>query len=423
MRADVVIKPAGGTVVGLDMGTTKVCAVIGEISRGHLKIKGFGTTPSRGMRRGVVVDVEKTIRSIESAVEKAELMAGVKATAVYAGIAGDHIRSLNSHGAIATTSSSGAIGRSDKGRVIETASTVSMPTDREIIHVLEQDFGVDGQMGIRDPVGMVGVRLEADVHLVTAAVTSTQNVCKCILRAGYEVEGIVLEPLASAYAVLEEDERTMGVCLVDIGGGTTDLAIFDNGSVRHTAVIALGGQNVTSDIAIGLRASWPQAEAIKCAHGRCFQDPETANAFLTLPGVAGRPNREIPDAELSTIIQARMEEIFTMVRRRINDFGAVDAMGAGVVLTGGGVLLNGSAQLAEEVLDLPVRIGTPCRMAGMGERVASPVYATVLGLVHHGVKSLESNQFEPPVRRAAGFTEGRLEVLCSRLKSWFQQSI
>ncbi len=421
MRADVVIKPTGGTIVGLDMGTTKVCAVIGEFSRGHLKIMGFGSTPSRGMRRGVVVDVEKTIRSIESAVAKAELMAGVKATAVYAGIAGDHIRSLNSHGAIATASSSGAIGRSDKDRVIETASTVSVPTDREIIHVLEQDFGVDGQMGIRDPVGMVGVRLEADVHLVTAAVTSTQNVCKCILRSGYEIRGIVLEPLASAYAVLEEDERAMGACVVDIGGGTTDLAIFDNGSVRHTAVIGLGGQNVTSDIAIGLRASWPQAETIKCAHGHCFQNPESANTFLTLPGVAGRPNREIPAAQLSTIIQARMEEIFAMVKRRINDFDA-DALPAGVVLTGGGVLLNGSAQLAEEVLNLPVRMGIPRRLAGMGERVASPVYATVLGLVHHGVKSLESNQFQP-ARRTAGFSEGRLEVLCGRLKSWFQQSI
>ena len=422
MRADVVIKPAGGAIVGLDMGTTKVCAVIAEFSRGHLKIMGFGSTPSRGMRRGVVIDVEKTIRSIESAVEKAELMAGVKATAVYAGIAGDHVRSLNSHGAIATSSSSGEIGRSDKDRVIETASAVSVPTDREIIHVLEQDFGLDGQMGIRDPVGMVGVRLEADVHLVTAAVTSTQNVCKCILRAGYEVRGIVLEPLASAYAVLEEDERAMGVGVVDIGGGTTDLAIFDNGSVRHTAVIGLGGQNVTSDIAIGLRASWPQAETIKCAHGSCFQDTESAATFLTLPGVAGRPNREIPTAQLGAIVQARMEEIFEMVKRRINDYGSAEALAAGVVLTGGGVLLNGSAQLAEEVLNLPVRIGIPRRLAGMGERVASPVYATVLGLVHHGVKSLESNQFQP-ARRTAGFTEGRLGVFCSRLKSWFQQSI
>jgi cell division protein FtsA len=422
MRADVDIKPAGGSIVGLDMGTTKVCAVIGEISRGHLKIMGFGSAPSRGMRRGVVVDVEKTIRSIESAVEKAELMAGVKATAVYAGIAGDHIRSLNSHGAIATASSTGAIGRSDKDRVIATASTVSVPTDREIIHVLEQDFSVDGQMGIRDPVGMVGVRLEADVHLVTAAVTSTQNVCKCIQRAGYEVRGIVLEPLASAYAVLEDDERAMGVCVVDIGGGTTDVAIFGNGSVRQTAVIGLGGQNVTSDIAIGLRASWPQAEAIKCDHGRSLPDPESPESFVSLPGVAGRPNREIPGAQLTAIIQARMDEIFTMVKRRISDFGAVDSLAAGVVLTGGGVLLNGSTQLAERVLDLPVRIGIPRRLAGMGERVASPVYATVLGLVHHGMKSLESNQFQP-VRRTAGFPEGRLEVLCSRLKSWFQQSI
>ncbi len=422
MRSTVAIKREGRAIVGLDMGTTKVCAVIAELARGHTKIIGFGSSPSQGMRRGVVVDVEKTIQAIRDAVQKAELMAGVKATSVYAGIAGDHIRSSNSHGAIATAAKSGTIGRSDKDRVIQTASTVSVPSDREIIHVLEQNFGVDGQSGIRDPVGMVGVRLEADVHLVTAAITSTQNVCKCILRAGLEVRGIVLEPLASSNAVLEDDERAMGVCVVDVGGGTTDLAVFMNGSVRNTAVIGIGGQNVTSDIAIGLRAAWPQAEAIKCVHGSTYLSSDNSEKSVVLPGVAGRQNREIPVKHLTSIIQARMEEIFSMVRRRLADFGSVDALGAGVVLTGGGVLLNGTAQLAEEVLQLPVRIGSPRRFAGMGERVSSPVYATVLGLALHGMKSMESNQFEP-ISRSVGSAEGRFDALCNRFKSWLQQSV
>jgi len=415
---------AGNVVVGLDLGTTKICALIAETTgSGRVKIIGVGNSASEGMRRGVVIDVEKTVQAIRRAVEEAELMAGVQVVAAYVGIAGEHVGSRNSRGVVAVGGSEGEVSPLDKERVIDAARAVSLPIDREVLHVLPQEFFVDGQGGIRDPVGMVGVRLEADVHIVTGAVTAAQNICKSILRADFEVRDIVLEPLASSYAVRDAAERDMGGCLIDGGGGTTDVTLFGRGSVRHTAVIGLGGQNVTNDVAIGLRTSWPQAEAIKCTHGAALSEQVEKEEVIEVPGIAGRPPRRVPRRELVTIIEPRMEEIFTMVRDPLRKMENPGTLGAGVVLTGGGVLLQGTVDLAEQVFEVPVRLGLPrgprgTSLEGMADRVNSPIYATALGLVLFGMENMGMGKVNVQ-HRASGLGEGRFDAVLERMREWF----
>jgi cell division protein FtsA len=412
----------GGMVVGLDLGTTKICVVIAErMAHGGLQIIGVGCSPSEGLRRGVVVDVEKTVQSLKKAVQEAELMAGVEVSSVYAGIAGEHIGSLNSRGIIAIGGQDQEICEADRGRVIEAARAVAaIPIDREVLHVLTQEFIVDDQREIRDPVGMSGVRLEAEVHIVTGAVTSAQNICKSILRADIEVRDIVLEPLASSYAVLEEDEKEMGVCLVDIGGGTTDIALFFQGSVRHTGVIGLGGQNVTNDVAIGLRTSWPHAEKIKCTHGTALVDRVEAEDMVEVPGIAGRTSHPVPRRDLGDIIEPRMEEIFALVLRELQNVACVDFLSAGIVLTGGGALLDGAVELAEKVFEMPVRLGLPRGFEGMTEKVTSPIYATALGLVLYGAENRTATNGH---HKPNGLSEGKFDIVLTRMKEWFKTLI
>ena len=414
----------GGMVAGLDLGTTKICAVIAEaMANGRLQIIGVGHTPSDGLRRGVVIDMEKTVQSIQKAVKEAELMAGVKVDSVYTGIAGEHIGSLNSRGVVVIGGYDREISGADRDRVIEAARAVAaVPIDREVLHVLAQEFIVDEQREIRDPVGMTGARLETDAYIVTGAVTAAQNICKSILRAGVEVRDIVLEPLASSYAVLEEDEREMGVCLVDVGGGTTDMALFFQGSVRHTGVIGLGGQNVTNDVAVGLRTSWPHAEKIKCDHGTALEDLVEKEETIEVPDIAGRPSRSVPRRMLGAIVEPRMEEIFAMVQDRLERTAGAELLRAGIVLTGGGALLDGVVELAEQVFDKPVRLGLPRGFEGMIEKVASPIYATALGLVLFGAEHQKSanGRFS---HRAQGLSEGKFDVVLTRMKEWFQTLI
>lgn len=370
--------------VGLDLGTTKISVVIAEPDdAGNLKIVGVGVAPSRGMRRGNVVNLEETAQSIRRAVAEAERMSGCLVKSVYAGIAGDHIKSLNSRGVIAVSRRDAEIGGSDVERVVEAARAVVIPADREVFHVIPQEFIVDDQGGIRDPIGMAGVRLEADVHIVTGGMTSARNLTRAIEKAGLRVETLVLEPLASSYAVLAQDERELGVVLLDMGGGTSDLALFFEGSVRHTASIGLGGTNVTSDLAIGLRTSVDCAEEIKLSHGCALASMVSAQEMVEVPGVAGRPTREISRQLMASMIEPRMEEILAAARREIRKSQFGENLTAGVVLTGGCSLMSGLAELAEQVLDLPVRRGSPMGGNGMSEAAGDPRQATGVGLVYY----------------------------------------
>ena len=381
----------GDQIIGMDIGTTKICVVVAEVEEdNHLKITGIGTSPSNGLKRGVVVNVAQTVQSIQRAVEEAEQASDVRIGTVYAGIAGDHIRSLNCRGVIAVSGADNEITAQDEARVIETAKAVSIPMDREIIHVLPQSFVVDDQPGVKNPIGMSGVRLEADVHMVTGAVTSAQNICKSIRRAGVEVVDLVLEPLASSYAVLSPEEEEMGVTLVDIGGGTTDVAVFYDGSIRHTAVVGLGGENVTNDISIGLRTPLRQAESIKRSRGCSSRSLVEKDETIQVPGIGGRPSYEVPREELSSIIEARMEEIFALVHREIRRTEYADMLAAGVVITGGGSMLEGAAELAEEVFGMPVSIGNPNGVTGLSDDVIAPIYATGVGLVKFGLRQEEN---------------------------------
>jgi cell division protein FtsA len=374
-------------VVGLDIGTTKVCAIIGEAdSAENVKVVGVGTTRSEGLRRGVVVNLDKTVESITRAVEEAELMAGVEVRSVYAGIAGDHIRSVNSHGVIAVPRGGVEITRSDVARAIDAAKAVAIPMDREVVHILPQDFTVDDQRGIKDPTGMAGVRLEVDVHIVTGAVSSAQNIVKAIQRGGYQVMDLVLEPLASSYSALTEDERELGVVLVDMGGGTTDIALFHEGAVRHTCVIGLGGNNVTNDIAIGLRTPARDAERIKERYGAALARAVSGDEEIRVPGVASQQDRRVSRQLLASIIQPRMEEMLQLVVREIRKTDWADRIPAGMVLTGGASSLQGTAMLAEEVLDMPVRIGYPMGVTGLTDSIQDPKFATGVGLVLYGVE-------------------------------------
>ncbi|MGQ9631680.1 MAG: cell division protein FtsA [bacterium] len=372
-------------IVGLDIGTTKVCTIIGGApdEGGDIDIMGVGTTPSLGLRRGVIVNLDETVQSIRNAVREAELMAGVTVSNVYAGIAGAHIRGINSRGVIAVSRSDHEITPHDIERVIDAASAVAIPTDQQILHVLPQEFIIDDQREIEDPIGMSGVRLEAEVHIVTGGKGPIQNVVKSIRRAGLNVNDIILEPLASSYATLTEDEKKLGVVLADIGGGTTDIAVFVKGSLWHTAVLNIGGDQVTNDIAIGLRTPIAEAEAIKIKYA-CAMSSLVEDIEIEVPSVGGRGSRVISKYTLSQIVEPRMQEILELVQKEIRRSGYEDWIAAGVVLTGGASLIDGITELAEKVFAMPVRVAVPRKITGLVDVVNSPIYSTGVGLVKYG---------------------------------------
>lgn len=407
---------SSNVIVGLDIGTTKIGTIIAEISEDEQpKIVGVGTSVSEGLRRGVVVNLEKTVQSISRAVAEAELMAGMEVHSVLAGIAGDHIRSINSRGVIAVSGANREISKNDVNRVVDAAKAVAIPMDREIIHVLPQEFIVDDQEGIKDPVGMSGVRLEAEVHIVTGAVTSAQNLYKSIQKSGLNVKDLVLEPLASSYAVVSPEEKELGVVLLDIGGGTTDIAVFHEGSIRHTAVIGLGGNNVTGDIAVGLRTSIPQAEKIKMEKGCALVSMVADDELITVTGIGGRPDRQVPRSLVASIIQPRMEELFSLAVREIRRTDYADLLAAGAVLTGGAAMLNGVSELAEKVLDMPVKLGVPCGFSGLVDLAQNPMHATGVGLILYALHSADQNGL-------GRLTEANMfERIFDRMKKWFNE--
>ena len=402
-------------VVGLDVGTTKICALIGEPKpSGTLDIVGVGNAPSRGLRRGVVVNIDSTVEAIKQAVAEAEEMAGVEVSGVYAGVAGGHVRSLNSRGVVAVSGREREVSALDVERAVDAARAINVPQDREIIHVLPQTFTVDDADGVREPVGMSGVRLEVECHIVTAAVTSVQNVVRSVNRAGLAVQDVVLEPIASAEAVLFPDEKELGVVLIDIGGGTTDMALFRDGAVWHTAVLPLGGDHITNDVAVGLRTPMADAEALKKRYGCALTALVPAEETVDVPSVGGRKPRELSRQVLSEIIQPRVEEIFTLVARDLAKAGFRDAATAGVVVTGGSSIMEGVPELAEAVFDLPVRRGVPAEVGGLAQVVRSPIYATGVGLALYGARRQASGA--TPLDAADG---ALLTRLGRRLAGWF----
>ncbi len=399
-------------IVGLDVGTTKICTVVGEASENGVDIIGIGTSPSTGLRRGVVVNIEKTVQCIKKSLEEAELMAGCDIRTVYAGIAGSHIQGFNSHGVIGVKG--GEVTQRDVDRVIEAARAIAIPMDREVLHTLPQEFIVDDQRGISDPLGMAGVRLEVKVHIVTGAVTSAQNIIRSCKRADLNVANVVLESLASSKAVLSPEEREIGVALVDIGGGTTDIAVFSKDSIKHTSVLALGGHNLTNDIAYGLRTPMLSAENIKMQYGCALADLITAEEILEVPSVGGRESRTMSKRVLAEICEPRCEEILALVDQELIKSGFKNMIAAGVVLTGGTCLIDGMQELAEQIFDLPVRIGVPGDgLGGLKSEVMSPMYATAVGLLLHGADE-EGVRGHMPIDEDSSF-----DRILGRMKRWF----
>ena len=405
----------GKIIVGLDIGTTKICAVVGEVVHGIIEIIGVGTHPSEGLRKGVVINIEKTVNSIKEAIEEAETMAGCEISSVYAGIAGGHIKGFNSHGVIALKERE--VTRKDIERVIEAASAVAIPMDREVIHVLEQEFIVDEQDGIMDPLGMSGVRMEAKIHIVTGAVTSAQNIIKCANRAGLDVHDIVLESIASSEAVLSNEERNLGVALIDFGGGTTDMAVFSRGAIKHTSVLALGGDNLTYDISIGIRTATVEAEKIKMKYGCALTSMIGSDETIEVPGVGGRGPRTLPRQLLGEILEPRLEEIFTLIQSELIRSGYEDSINSGVVITGGSSELAGVPEIAEQIFNVPCRIGYPDKIGGLVEVVNKPMYATAVGLVLYGAKQNTSNK-KFRIRDTNIFSK-----VVERMKRWFKDVI
>jgi cell division protein FtsA len=396
-------------VVGLDIGTTKVSAVVGEVDADGITVLGVGNVPCRGLRKGVVSNIDWTVRSIREAIESAQTMAGVEIRTVYAGVAGSHIRSQASDGVAAIAG--GEVTRLDLDRVLEGARAIPVDADRQILHVLPREYVVDNQDGIRDPIGMSGVRLQVRVNLVTAAVSCVQNVIRCVERCGLSVADVVLEPLASAEAVLSEDEKEIGVAVIDIGGGTTDILLYVDGGIAHSSVIPVGGNNVTNDVAAGLRTPMGEAERLKrnfgCALGRMVADEEE----VEVPGVGGHPPRKVARRVLSDIIEPRIEEIFALVRKRIEDTGLLEQLSAGAVLTGGAVLLDGMSEFAEEILGMPVRIGYPVGIKGITQLVQGPQFATGVGLVKYGSEALAAaREASLSAAATAATVEGRRQA-------------
>lgn len=401
-------------IVGLDIGTSKVVAIVGEISPdGEIEIIGLGSSRSRGLKKGVVVNIESTVHSIQRAIEEAELMAGCEIHSVYAGIAGSHIRSLNSHGIVAIRDNEVAVG--DVDRVIDAARAVPIPADQKLLHILPQEFVIDNQEGIKEPIGMSGVRLEAKVHMVTGAVSAAQNIVKCVRRCGLEVDDIILEQLAASYAVLTEDEKDLGVCLIDIGGGTTDIAVFTDGSIHHTAVIPIAGNQVTNDIAVALRTPTQHAEDIKVRFACALTQLAKSEETIEVPSVGDRPARRLARQTLAEVVQPRYEELFSLVQAELRRSGYEDLIAAGVVLTGGSSKMEGVVELAEEIFHMPVRVGMPQHVSGLADVVKNPIYSTGVGLLIFGQR-----QARDSVRTAR--PDVGMRGVWERMKSWFQGS-
>jgi cell division protein FtsA len=422
-------------IVGLDIGTTKVCAVVaGTDDQGRVNILGVGRAHSDGLERGVVTNIDKTIRSISIAVEEAQAQSGVQIRSVIVGIAGDHIQSFQSRGVISISGPEHEVTEADLDRLIEDCKRVALPADRKIIHVIPQEFIIDGQDGVYEPIGMSGIRMEANVHIITGLVSAAQNIYKCVTRAGIEVADMVLEPLASSYAVLDDEEKEVGVALLDVGGGTTDLAVFEEKTIRHTAVIGIAGKKVTDDIRKGLGIINDQAEKLKKEHGFAYLPAVVDDGPIILPGLGGRPPLSIDKKVLAQIIQPRMEEIFEIAALEIKRSGYSKHLSAGIVLTGGGALIKGAAELAKEVLGMPVKIGIPSGFAGgMVREIENPVYSTAVGLVYHGLKYQErtanvmANHVQQPQAAAPSSPLkskiamiGKSNIL-DKMKSWFDE--
>ncbi len=399
-------------IVGLDIGTSKVVAIVGEVTdENEIEVIGLGSHPSRGLKKGVVVNIESTVQSIQRAVEEAELMAGCQIHSVYAGIAGSHIRSLNSHGIVAIRDKE--VTAADVDRVIDAARAVAIPADQKILHIMPQEFLIDQQESIREPVGMSGVRLEAKVHMVTGAVSAAQNIIKCVRRCGLEVDDIILEQLASSQAVLTEDEKELGVCLVDIGGGTTDIAVFTEGAIRHTAVIPIAGDQVTNDIAVALRTPTQYAEEIKIKYACALTQLASVDETIEVPSVGERPPRRLARQTLAEVVEPRYEELFTLIQAELRRSGFEDLCAAGIVLTGGSSKMEGAVELAEEIFHMPVRKAMPQFVVGLIDVVRNPIHATGVGLLLFGHQNRAMRESEARMG-------GGVRSVLLRMKSWFQ---
>ena len=406
------VKDNKNLIVGLDIGTSKVVAIVAEITPdGDLNVIGMGTQPSRGLKKGVVVNIEATMASIQRVLEEAELMADCRIAEVYTGIAGSHIRSLNSSGMVAIKEKE--VTQADIDRVVETAKAIAIPNDQQVLHILPQEFIIDGQEDVREPLGMSGVRLEVKVHIVTGAVSAVENVVKCVRRCGIEVKDVMLQPLASAKAVLNDDEKDLGVCLMDIGGGTTDIAVFTNGAIRHTAVIPIAGDQVTNDIAMTLRTPTKEAEELKVRFGCALTQLADPNDIIEVPGVGERGPRKLSRPMLAEVIEPRIEELYTLAQAELRRSGFEELLSSGIVLTGGTALLQGVTELGEEVFHLPVRVGIPAYVGGLKDVVRSPRFATAVGLLLEG----REQYLRGEAARAQG---GGLTNVAQRMKQWFK---
>jgi cell division protein FtsA len=399
-------------IVGLDIGTSKIAAIVAEMKpEGGFEVIGMGSAPSRGLKKGVVVNIESTVNAIQRALEEAELMADCKIRDVWTGIAGSHIKSFNSHGMVAIKDRE--VAQADVDRVVDTAKAIPIPTDQQILHVLNQEFVIDGQEDVREPLGMSGVRLEVKVHIVTGAVSAAQNIMKCVRRCGLEVNDLILQPLASAMAVLSEDERDLGVCLLDIGGGTSDLAVFTQGAIRHTAVIPIAGDQITNDIAMALRTPTKEAEEIKRRHGSALRELADPQEMIEVPGVGDRAARKLSRQTLAEVIEPRVEELYSLVQAELRRSGFEELLSSGVVITGGSAAMQGMVELGEEVFHMPVRLGLPSYAGGLSEVIRNPRYSTGVGLLMAGFSQHQRQQI-------ARMQSGSIKQIFERMRRWFE---
>ncbi len=406
-------KDSKDLIVGLDIGTSKVVALVAELRPdGALEILGMGGHESKGLKKGVVVNIEATVNAVQRALEEAELMADCKIVSAFTGIAGSHIRSFNSTGMVAIKDKE--VTALDVSRVIETAKAVNIPTDQQILHVLRQEFIIDGQEDVREPLGMSGVRLEVKVHIITGAVSAAQNIVKCVRRCGLEVNDLILQPLASSRAVLQDDETDLGVCLVDIGGGTTDIAIFTNGAIRHTAVIPIAGDQITNDIAMALRTPTAEAENIKIRHGVALRQLADPNEMIEVPGIGDRGPRVMSRQTLAEVIEPRVEELFSLVQQVLRESGFEELLSSGLVLTGGSAVMRGMVELGEEIFHMPVRLGVPRYTGGLADVVRNPRHATAVGLLLEGAAQVQQGQLS---RQSGSF-----RAVLGRMREWFQRN-
>ena len=405
-------KESKNLIVGLDIGTSKIAAIVAEMRpEGGFEVIGMGSSPSRGLKKGVVVNIESTVNAIQRALEEAELMADCKIRDVWTGIAGSHIRSFNSHGMVAIKDRE--VAQSDVDRVVETAKAIPIPADQQILHVLNQEFVIDGQEDVREPLGMSGVRLEVKVHIVTGAVSAAQNIMKCVRRCGLEVNDLILQPLASAMAILSEDEKDLGVCLVDIGGGTSDIAVFTQGAIRHTAVIPIAGDQITNDIAMALRTPTKEAEEIKRRYGCALRELADPQEMVEVPGVGERSSKKMSRQTLAEVIEPRVEELYSLVQAELRRSGFEELLSSGIVITGGSAAMQGMVELGEEVFHMPVRLGLPSYAGGLSEVIRNPRYSTGVGLLMAGLSQHRRQQIEK-------MQSGSFKQIVGRMKKWFE---